>query len=55
VIVVGDSFTWGDKVADIRDTWPYVLEQNLNRSGATVEVISLATPGYTTVNEAEAL
>jgi lysophospholipase L1-like esterase len=55
VLAIGDSFTWGDKIAKAEDTWPYVMEAALKRPGRRVEVINMATRGYTTVNEAEAL
>lgn len=55
VLTLGDSFTWGDKIARTEDTWPYVMEAALMRRGRRVEVVNLATRGYTTVNEAEAL
>src|SRR5262249_27294369 len=33
IITLGDSFTWGDKIAHTEDTWPYVVEQLLQQKG----------------------
>ncbi|MDJ0787399.1 MAG: SGNH/GDSL hydrolase family protein [Myxococcota bacterium] len=55
ILVLGDSFSWGDKIARTRDTWPYVLESQLRRDGHRVEVVSLAKGGFTTVNHGERL
>jgi lysophospholipase L1-like esterase len=57
ILALGDSFTWGDKVADSDSTWPAILERELGQQPgmATVEVISMAQRGYTTANEAELL
>lgn len=58
IVVVGDSFTWGDKIADSRNLWTSVLERRLNeRSGGhrRCQVINLARCGYTTVAERHVL
>ena len=55
VIALGDSFTWGDKIAHTEDTWPYVVEQLLQKQGNRTEVINMGHTGFTTVNEAELL
>jgi lysophospholipase L1-like esterase len=55
IVTLGDSFTWGEKIARTEDVWPYVLERGLRESGRPVEVVNLAWGGYTTVNEAEVL
>lgn len=57
VVAVGDSFTWGDKIADSDSTWPAQLEAELHRRlpGREFEVINLGRNGFTTVNEAEML
>lgn len=55
IVTVGDSFTWGDKIARTEDIWPYVLEGDLTENGVAVEVINISQRAYTTVNEAEAL
>jgi lysophospholipase L1-like esterase len=54
---VGDSFTWGDKIADSDSTWPAQLEAELHRRlpGREFEVINLGRNGFTTVNAAEML
>jgi lysophospholipase L1-like esterase len=57
VLALGDSFTWGDKIADSDSTWPAILEERLalEVGAGRVEVISMAQRGYTTANEAELL
>lgn len=56
VVALGDSFTWGDLVADSDSTWPALFERALQQiSAERVEVINLGQRGYTTVNEAELL
>jgi lysophospholipase L1-like esterase len=57
IIALGDSFTWGDKIASSDSTWPAQLEQRLQRERPRVrfEVVNLAENGFTTVNAAEML
>lgn len=55
IVTLGDSFTWGDKIASTQDTWPYVLERACVAKRPGVQVINLARPGFTTVNEEEML
>ena len=57
VLVLGDSFTWGEGVALTADTWPNRLESALSDSLSTtpVEVVNTAKRGYSTVHEAELL
>ncbi|KPJ87728.1 MAG: hypothetical protein AMS18_14255 [Gemmatimonas sp. SG8_17] len=57
IVTLGDSFTWGDKIAETDSTWPAILETALARDAGAdrIEVISLAQRGYTTANEAELL
>ncbi len=57
IVALGDSFTWGDKIAETDSTWPAILETTLARDGGAerIEVISMAQRGYTTANEAELL
>jgi lysophospholipase L1-like esterase len=57
IVALGDSFTWGDKIATSDSTWPAQLERDLRSApgGREVEVINLGQKGYTTVNEAESL
>jgi len=57
VVALGDSFTWGDKIASSDSTWPAQLEAELERRrpGRQVEVVNLGRNGFTTVNEAEML
>jgi len=57
VITLGDSFTWGDKIARTEDTWSSQLEKGLGQAypGAAFEVINMGRSGFTTANEAEHL
>lgn len=55
ILILGDSFTWGDKIRRTGDTWPYTLEKTLAVTGIPNRVISLAQCGNTTVNELEYL
>jgi lysophospholipase L1-like esterase len=57
VVAIGDSFTWGDKIASSDSTWPAQLEDNLQRrmAGTPVEVVNLGQKGFTTANGAEML
>jgi lysophospholipase L1-like esterase len=55
IVVLGDSFTWGDQIAELESTWPYVMERALRDRGLKVQVLNLAEPGFTTVNSAERL
>jgi lysophospholipase L1-like esterase len=57
IVALGDSFTWGDKIAETDSTWPAILETTLARDAGAehIEVISMAQRGYTTANEAELL
>lgn len=52
VIVVGDSFVWGDGLANINDVWWRQLERELMRRGYhNVEVIALGRNGAQTKEE----
>ncbi|MGH7517816.1 MAG: SGNH/GDSL hydrolase family protein [Gemmatimonadales bacterium] len=56
VPALGDSYTWGERIARAEDTWPAQLERLLRDSLRTpVEVINTGRSGWTTVNEAELL
>ena len=56
VVTLGDSFTWGEKIADARDTWPGRLEDLLDAEGPfEYQVVNMAGRGYTTANEVEIL
>jgi len=54
IVALGDSFTWGDKLASADSAWPGQLEQLLAAAGP-VEVINLGQRGWTTANEGEML
>jgi lysophospholipase L1-like esterase len=57
VVAIGDSFTWGDKIARSDSTWPAQLEADLRRRmpEPPLEVVNLGRNGFTTVNGAEML
>jgi lysophospholipase L1-like esterase len=57
IVAIGDSFTWGDKIAKTEDTWPSKLEGNLRQAypGANIQVINFGQRGFTTYNENERL
>jgi lysophospholipase L1-like esterase len=57
VVVLGDSFTWGDKIASSDSVWPAQLEARLREKAPeqAIEVVNLGEKGFTTVNEAEML
>lgn len=54
-VALGDSFTWGDKIAETDSTWPAHVERLMRRELQVdaVEVINMAQRGYTLANEAE--
>jgi hypothetical protein len=53
ILVVGDSFSWGDKIQKIEEIWPYRLESLLEKDYRNSEVINLSMMGASTVNEME--
>jgi len=57
VIALGDSFTWGSKIASSDSTWPALLEHRLTQppAGAPTEVVNMGHSGFSTGNEAEML
>jgi hypothetical protein len=57
IIAIGDSFTWGDKIAETDSTWPAHLERILRRELRVdaLEVVNMAQRGFTLANEAELL
>jgi hypothetical protein len=54
VLVVGDSFVWGQAVENLDKRWPMQLEQELNKrsDGKIFQVETLGRPGANTANEA---
>ena len=52
IVVVGDSFTWGDGV-EVEETYPFLLQSLLRerRSEADIEVINWSRPGWNTWRE----
>lgn len=57
VFALGDSYTWGDKIAEADSVWPARLEHALGEiyPGVGFEVINAGRNGWTTANEAELL
>ena len=56
ILVVGDSFVWGDGYANMNDLWWRQLERELRRRGyQDVEVIALGNSGATTRQELDHL
>jgi lysophospholipase L1-like esterase len=56
ILVVGDSFVWGDGYANMNDIWWRQLERELRRRGyADVEVMALGACGASTREELERL
>lgn len=57
VLALGDSFTWGDKIAHVDSAWPARLERELARRlpDQRFEVINMGENAWTTANEAERL
>ena len=55
ILVLGDSYSWGDKISNPKDIWPNVLQEKLTKKYPKnkIEVINLACCGFTTVNELE--
>jgi hypothetical protein len=56
ILVVGDSFVWGDGYANMNDLWWRQLERELRRRGyQAVEVIGLGSSGASTRQELDRL
>jgi len=57
VVVLGDSYTWGERIASSDSVWPARLEKLLRDRFATdgFEVVNTGQKGFTTANEAEML
>ena len=52
ILVLGDSFTFGQGIKDLHDTYPKLLEQKLNqKSNITFEVINAGKRGSETYEE----
>jgi len=45
ILAVGDSFTFGDGIERVEDTWPRVAERALRAAGRDCEVYNLGVPG----------
>lgn len=55
ILVVGDSFSWGDKIQKVEEIWPYRLESLLEEDNRSSEVINLSMMGASTVNEMDVI
>jgi hypothetical protein len=57
VVTIGDSFTWGSKIASSDSTWPAQLEDILRKRNREqrIEVVNLGKIGFSTVNSAAML
>jgi lysophospholipase L1-like esterase len=57
VVVLGDSYSWGDKIASSDSIWPARLERSLRERfpARGFEVVNTGQKGFTTANEAEML
>ena len=52
ILLLGDSISWGDGIADVKKVYPYLLEQMLSeKTGHTYEVINSSVPGYSTFQQ----
>jgi len=52
ILLLGDSVSWGDGIADIRQLYPNLLEQLLNdKTKLSYEVINSSVPGYSTFQQ----
>ncbi|MFZ5452621.1 MAG: SGNH/GDSL hydrolase family protein [Thermodesulfobacteriota bacterium] len=52
LVAIGDSFTYGWGV-DLQDTWPKILEKNLQDRGLSLEILNFGKPGASPVEYAE--
>jgi len=52
VVAIGDSFTYGWGV-NLQDSWPKILEKNLQARGLSLEILNLGKPGASPVDYAE--
>jgi len=57
IAVIGDSHAYSVNVKNIEDTFPYRIEENLNKSigQKIVKVLNFGVPGYNTAQELEVL
>lgn len=56
IVVLGDSFVWGDGIRDQDDIWSHILEKKINEKyGDSVEVLSWGRNGWSTYAELEFL
>jgi len=51
VLLLGDSVSWGDGIANVDSVWPQLLEDVLNQNGANADVLNTAVPGYSTFQQ----
>ncbi|MCG3204168.1 MAG: hypothetical protein KCHDKBKB_00874 [Elusimicrobia bacterium] len=55
ILVLGDSFSWGDKIQNTKDIWPYFMESLLREDKPGTEVVNLSLRGNTFLNNLEFL
>jgi len=57
ILALGDSYTWGDGIADPSGVWPSILEKRLKATypEENIRVINMGICGLTTLNELELL
>lgn len=48
IFALGDSYTYGWLVDNPEDSYPKIIEKNLNANGKRVEVINAGSPGFST-------
>ncbi|MEJ2238452.1 MAG: GDSL-type esterase/lipase family protein [Gemmatimonadales bacterium] len=55
ILALGDSYTWGDLVADADSVWPARLEAHVHQEfpERLAQVVNMGFKGFTTANEAE--
>ncbi|MFC2162171.1 SGNH/GDSL hydrolase family protein [Candidatus Altiarchaeota archaeon] len=47
IVVLGDSYAWGEGIRDYRMVWPYLIEDELRKNGLNVEVVNFGYRGAT--------
>jgi hypothetical protein len=57
ILALGDSYTWGEKIASTDSIWPSLLEAELTRGtpNQPTEVVNISRPGWSTADEVWAL
>ena len=57
ILAIGDSYTWGQKIASTDSIWPSLLEAQLTGASPQrpTEVVNISSPGWSTADEVKAL